>query len=86
MQMPSKSNEALQTGAEARTTADHSTHWETGRIWSFSLGGVKVQEVHYKGKHDLDLSKVGNAIHRQVLSRPQMSNKYSSHLLGTVSM
>lgn len=69
--MLSKSSEALQPGAEARTG-------KTGRSWSFNLGGVKVQEARYKGKHDLDLSKVGNPIPRQGLSRPQMSNKYSS--------
>lgn len=51
---------------------------KTRRSWSFNLRGVKVQEARYKGKHDLDLGKVGNPISRQGLSRPQMSNKYSS--------
>lgn len=86
MRMLPKSNEARQPGAEVRTTAEHSTHWETGRLWSFHLEGVKVQEAHYEGKHDLDLGKVGNPIYGQVLSRPQMSNKYSFPRLGTVSM
>lgn len=65
MRLLSKNNEALQPGAEARTTAEHSTHWETGRIWSFNLGGAKVQEARYKCKHDLDLGKVGNPNYRK---------------------